>query len=254
MAMKVKNRSLQDDVKGYAPRALIAVAAIAALAGCHSSPNPTPAEIVTQWIWMGLVVLTAIVLVAAVIWFLKYLYDHLGITTDTTSETDAGYVMPKRGNRVRPTEASLDALCRMTRSRDAALRAEAALEMSRRLPHVANEAFLLYDQPTRHKMYRALEGQDTEAACAMLDLIRRCKDQAARPHIERLIARLSRRDQPSRLGEEARTCLDVLRASAQATGAALLRPTTSTGEDRLLRYTERSPTEQPELLLRAHEE
>ena len=135
------------------------------------------------------------------------------------------------------------------RSRDQDLRAQAAIEISRRLPVLSEADYRSYDDITRGRMLRALEGDDVEVAIAMLDAFQRFEDAAALPHVERLLAREEKRNTASRLAEKARECRDALRASAQTSYASLLRP--AEVESDLLRPAESANHSEPNELLRA---
>lgn len=103
-------------------------------------------------------------------------------------------------------------------------------------------------------MYQALEGEDVEVACAVLELIARDEDQTARPHIRRLLARLLPHDNASPLALKAQECLRALHAAAGDAGAKLLRPSEAPADEALLRPAAGRPQEDPAYLLRSHEE
>jgi hypothetical protein len=113
---------------------------------------------------------------------------------------------------------------------------------------MTSEEYRTYDLPMRQRMYASLHGEDVEVALAMLDLFRRFEDQAALPHVERLLIEAEGKNSASRLAKKTRECAERLRSAVHASGTRLLRA--SAPEPDLLRPAASIEEERPSQLLR----
>jgi hypothetical protein len=219
---------------------VVGLGTLLGVAGCAEKPGYNPAGDVNVWLAIAIMVMVAGVLFAAIIWFVRSL--------DARPAPEVSEKYPWWRFRSSPKNASLDVLYIMMKSRDAALRAEAALEISRRLPSMTSEEYRSYDLPMRQRMYASLRGEDVEVALAMLDLFQRFEDQAALPYVERLLTEAEGKNSVSRLAKKTRECAERLRSAVQASGARLLRA--SALEPDLLRPAASHDNEDEALLLR----
>jgi hypothetical protein len=224
---------------------IVAAIAMVTLTGCAHKPGYSPHGDPYVWTSVAIFIVGLIIVGTAIVWLFWSLNDRLA--------EDKGWSNRKRRPwwwfQAEPKQAPIEMLLRMSKLRDRAQRAEVAVELSRRLPRLTAEEYSSYDQPTRERMYRALDGDDVEVAIAMLDMFRRFEDLGARPHVERLHAKAERQNSGSRLSGEARKCLEVLNMAAAAKGEHLLRP--ATGDTVLLRPASSIGNEPGDQLLRA---